>query len=128
MSLNAERAAQSVDYWQTAAQLILADPEAAGSETALKSYSHDVNSTANLLASHGFNSEAEQAYRLSTQLWPANPEAVGGLAGILSQTGRADEARQVLDNFDREHPDQRAAAEKASAAFFWIAPAPKPQP
>jgi tetratricopeptide (TPR) repeat protein len=124
-SFTAERAGQAVDYWQTAAQQLLADPQAAGSETALKSYSHDVNSTANLLASHGFNSEAEQAYRLSSQLWPANPEAIGGLAAILSQTGRADEAHQLLDNFAREHPDQRAAAEKASATFLWTAPTTK---
>ncbi len=127
-TFTAERAAQSVDYWQSIAQATLNDPEAAGSDTTLKSYSHDINSTANLLAAHDFNTEAEQAYRLSTQLWPANADAVGGLANVLAQTGRASEARQLLDNFARDHPDQRSALEKISITFLWTAPATKPSP
>lgn len=86
-------------------------PEAAGSETTLKSYSHDLNSTANLLAAHNFTTEAEQAYGLASQLWPGNPAAVEGLAGVLSSTGRATEAEQLLDNFVRNYPDQRPAIE-----------------
>jgi hypothetical protein len=110
-AFTAEQAAQSVDYWRSQAQTMLADPEAAGSETTLKAYSHDVNSTANLLAAHNFTAEAEQAYGLASQIWPGNPVAVEGLAGILSRTGRATEAQQVLDNFVRNYPDQRPAIE-----------------
>jgi len=110
-AFTADQAAQSVDYWRSQAQTVLADPEAAGSETTLKSYSHDVNSTANLLAAHNFTEEAEQAYGLASQLWPGNPEAVEGLAGILTRTGRATEAQQLLDDFVRNYPDQRPAIE-----------------
>lgn len=122
------RAAQSVNYWQSVAQATLNDPEALGSETTLRSYSHDVNSTANLLAAHNFTTEAEQAYRIATQLWPANADAAGGLANLLAQTGRTSEARQLLDNFARDHPDQRSALEKMSITFLWTAPATKPTP
>ena len=127
-TFTAERATHSVDYWRNAAQLVLADPQATSSETTLKAYSHDINSTANLLAAHGFSSDAEQAYRLSTQLWPSNPEAVGGLANVLAQTGRHSEAHQLLANFTRDYPDQRDALEKMSATFTWTASTTKPPP
>jgi Flp pilus assembly protein TadD len=90
---------------------VLADPEAAGSTAALKSYSHDATSAGNLLAAHNYTAEAEPAYRLSSQLWPGNPEAVGGLSTILARTGRSDQARQLLDDFARNYPDQRSAIE-----------------
>ena len=113
-TFTAERAAQSLDYWRATAENVLADPEAAGSTAALKSYSHDATSAGNLLAAHNYTAEAEQAYRLSSQLWPGNPEAVGGLSTILARTGRSDEARQLLDDFARNYPDQRSAIET-----FW---------
>jgi Flp pilus assembly protein TadD len=124
--LTAERAAQSVDYWRAAAELVLTDPQTAGSDTALKSYSHDVNATANLLAAHGFNSDAEQAYRLSMQVWPSNPDATGGLATILARTGHPDEARDLLDNFARNYPDQRSAIEtfRGSITVSLLKPSP----
>lgn len=102
-------AAQTLDYWQNTAQDILADPQAAASESALRSYSHDINAAANLLAAHNYTDQAEQTYRLATQLWPGNPEPIDGLAGILARTGRANEARQLLDNFARTYPQQQSA-------------------
>ncbi len=105
---NGEAAAQAVDYWRTASENVLADPEATGSETTLRSYSHDVNSTANLLASRNYTAEAEQAYQLASQLWPGNPEPVNGLADVLVHSGRTDEAQQLLDDFSRTYPDQSA--------------------
>jgi len=127
-TFTAERAAQSLDYWRTAAQNVLADPEATGSAAALKSYSHDATSTANLLAAHNYTAEAEQAYRLSNQLWPGNPEPVGGLAAILARAGRAAEARQMLDDFARNYPDQRPAIETFEGSISWTAPSAKPSP
>jgi tetratricopeptide (TPR) repeat protein len=126
----AERATQSVDYWRSITQALLADPEAADSTYALKSYSHDINSTANLLAAHNFNAEAEQAYRLASQLMPSNIEAAFGLSEVLARAGRADEARQVLDDFSRNHPDQKSAIEssRATVSFLWTAPSEKPSP
>jgi hypothetical protein len=114
-NFTAERAAQSLEYWQAAVQQVFADPEAAGSPAALKSYSHDANSAANLLAAHQYSTEAEQAYRLSSQLWPGNPEPVGALADLLNRIGRTDEARALLQDFDRQYPDQRAHLKSADS-------------
>lgn len=104
----AERAAQSLAYWQTAAQQVLADPEATASPATLKSWSHDANSAANLLAAHQHRAEAEQAYRLASQLWPGNPEPVAALADLLHARGETEQARAMLQSFDRQYPDQRA--------------------
>ena len=122
-TFTADRAAQSLDYWRTTTQNVLADPEASGSTAALKSYSHDATSAANLLAAHGYSAEAEQAYRLSSQLWPGNPEPIGGLAEILFRTGRADEAQRLLDEFVRKNPDQRSAMETVRASITFTKPA-----
>jgi hypothetical protein len=102
-----DQATQSLQYWQATAQQVLADPDAANSQPTLKSYSHDAVSAANLLAAHNFTSEAEQAYGLATQLWPENPESVGGLADLLAATGRQDQARQLLQNFAQQYPAQQ---------------------
>ena len=82
---------------RTSSTTAFSDPEATGSPDVLKSYSHDAVSTANLLAAHSFYSEAEQAYRLATQLWPGNPESIGGLAELLASGWREDEAGQILE-------------------------------
>jgi hypothetical protein len=118
---NADLAAQSVDYWRSTAQTLLADPEATGSEYALKAYSHDIDATANLLASHNFTSQAEEAYRLATQVWPSNAEAAGGLAKVLVQNGHADQAQLLLDQFASKYPDQTKAIEQAKASIVWKA-------
>ena len=116
-SFTAERAAQSLQYWQTTAQQVLTDPEAADSPETLKSYSHDAVAAANLLAAHNFTGEAEQAYSLATQLWPNNPESVSGLADVLVGTGRESEARQLLEGFAQQHPDQVKDLERISASW-----------
>jgi predicted Zn-dependent protease len=110
-----ERAAQSLDYWRNTAQQILSDPEATGSPATLKSYSHDAVSAANLLAAHNFSAEAEQSYRLALQLWPENPESVAGLADLLTANGRANEAQQLVEGFEKQHPGQRKELERARA-------------
>jgi hypothetical protein len=106
-SFTAERAAQSLDYWRDEAQQVLADGEATASDPALKSYSHDASAAANLLAAHGFGAQAEEAYRLAAQVCPYNPEPALGLARLLDADGRANDARQVLDDFARQYPDQQ---------------------
>ena len=123
-----ERALQSLDYWRNTAQQIFSDTEAAGSDAALKSYSHDAVAAANLLAAHNFTAEAEEAYRIGAQLWPANPEPVGALADLLARSGRKDDARQLLDNFSQKYPDQRKELERISAAMqiIWRVTSPKP--
>ncbi|HLK52559.1 MAG TPA: tetratricopeptide repeat protein, partial [Candidatus Angelobacter sp.] len=107
----ADVAAQSVDYWSSMTQSLLSDPNVTGSTTALKSYSHDVNATANLLAANNFTDQAEQAYELASQIYPGNPEPVNGLAKLLTETGHADQAQQLLNQFISQYPDQRSAVQ-----------------
>jgi hypothetical protein len=105
-------AAQSVDYWSSMTQTLLADPNVTGSSTTLKSYSHDVNATANLLAANNFTDQAEQAYTLASQIYPGNPDPVNGLAKLLTQTGHADQAQALVSQFLSKYPDQRSAVQQ----------------
>jgi hypothetical protein len=116
-SFTAETAEQSANYWRSATQQILADPEATASETALKAYSHDAVTAAHLLAAHNFSTEAEETYRLGAQLWPDNPEPVLGLADLLAAGGRTKEAQQLVEDFSQKHPDERKAFEQRSALW-----------
>jgi len=130
-AFTAERAAQTLDYWRKATQQLLSDTEASGSPDTLKTYSHMAAAQANLLADHNYNGEAEQAYRLASQLSPSNPEAVSGLAETLVRAGRAEDARGVLEEFVRNNPDQRPAMESSAAWRLVVAPPtarPVPQP
>jgi hypothetical protein len=121
-SFTGDTAAQSVDYWRSATQTLLADPAASSSSYTLRSYSHDINATANLLAAHNFTAEAADAYRLASQVWPDNAEPVEGLAQVLVQTGHADQARVLLDTFATKYPDQRTAIQQASSTILWTTP------
>jgi len=118
-----ERATATLDYWRAAADRVFSDPTAAGSEEALKSYSHDAVAAANLLAAHQFSAEAEQTYRLASQLWPENSEPLHGLADILARSGRQDEARVLLDRFAQQYPKQQKEMERIRASMQIIASA-----
>jgi thioredoxin-like negative regulator of GroEL len=72
---------------------------------------------ANLLAAHNFDSQAKETYRLATQLWPGNPECVGGLARLLAGAGREAEAQQLMDNFSKQYPDQSKNLEKITTGM-----------
>jgi tetratricopeptide (TPR) repeat protein len=102
-------AAQTVNYWSTAAQNLMADPEAAGSPETMLLYSHEATAQANLLAADNYNSQAEQAYNLASQLAPTNFDAIRGLSTVLSQSGQTDQAIQILNDFAQKNPDQQAA-------------------
>lgn len=127
-SFTDERAAQSLDYWRSQAQTLQADSEATGSPAALKSYSHDAVSAANLLAAYNFPGEAESAYRIAAELWPSNPESVGGLAELLVRGGRELEARQLVSDFGQKYPDQLKNLERISATTRILGPMPVPAP
>ena len=117
-----------LDYWRDRAQQVFSDPEAVNPPSALKSHSHDAVSAANLLAAHHFTGEAEQTYRLGMQLWPENPESVGGLADLLASTGRENEARQMLDEFTRQHPSQKKNLERISTTWRLVNRSPNVNP
>lgn len=114
-TFTAERAAETSAYWQQAAGEILADPATAGSPAALKSYSHDAVSAGNLLAAHGHTAQAEETYQLARQLWPDNPEPVFKLGELLDRSGRTDDARRLVEEFLRSHPDQQSTLQAVPA-------------
>jgi hypothetical protein len=118
-AFTAERATQTIDYWNATTQRLLSDPEAAGSPDTMKSYSHDAMAQANLLAAHNYSAEAEQAYQLASQLWPANPEPVGHLADMLNQQGHAAEAQRLVADFLRNHPEAKTDMERPGWSGSW---------
>ncbi len=105
-SFTAERAAASADYWRTVAEQLRASPDEANGETPLKSYSKLATGQANLFAERGFAESAEQTYRIALGLVPSNVDAVTGLAGLLERTGRAQDARNLAEQFARDFPKQ----------------------
>jgi tetratricopeptide (TPR) repeat protein len=123
-AFTAEVANQALDYWQTMTQQIVADPDAPAGSDPRKTYSHMAWSEGNLLADHSYTDQAEQAYRLAMQLEPSNPEAVNALSELLAKSGRVDEARQLVDQFQRSYPDQPLAP----VPWVFIAPQPATHP
>jgi hypothetical protein len=106
-----EVVSQTLDYWRNTTRDVLADSESATSPEVLKTYSHTAVAQANLLAARDHAAEAEEAYRLASQLWPGNPESVSALSELLAQRGHNDEARQLLGDFAQQFPDQKSALE-----------------
>ena len=110
-ALTPERAAQSLDYWRKTAQQLANDPEAPPDSEARKAWAQMAMAQANLFADRDLGAQAEPIYRLASELSPGYLEPVGQLAQLFQRTGRANEAQQLLEDFIRSHPDQRAAVE-----------------
>jgi len=110
-----ERAAQSVDYWRGVAEQLRTQPDDSSELTALKSFSKLAVGQANLFAERGFSETAEQTYRIAREILPNNTDAATGLAELLTRTGRADEARALLEKFARDFPKQSGAVKESRA-------------
>jgi hypothetical protein len=120
-ALTAERAAQSVDYWRALAEQFRIYPDESEWSVEMKTYSKLAVAQANLFADRSFPAEAEQTYRIANQIYPANVEAVTGLARVLMGSGREESANQMLNQFCREHPQQRRAVEDFRRNFAFAA-------
>jgi tetratricopeptide (TPR) repeat protein len=107
VDLNATQAAQSVDYWQTAAQQLLSDPDTPEGSDARKAYSKLISSQAGLLSDHGLPSEAEQEFRIALQITPDSPEAVFRYVNLLMSQNRAADALPVVENAVKAAPDNQ---------------------
>lgn len=99
-----ERMAQTVDYWRNTAQQLLSDPEAPEGSHPRKANSHMVAAQGNLLMDHSQFAGAEQLFRIARDLAPENPEGTYRLIDLLAQTGRRDEATQLLSDFVQKNP------------------------
>jgi hypothetical protein len=104
-----DTAGQAVAYWRDMAQQILSDATAVADSPDRLAYAKMAAGQAALLADHQYAAEAEQAYRVAMQISPANPEVIYGLGQLLANTGRADEARQLVAEFERAHPTKEGA-------------------
>jgi hypothetical protein len=104
-----ETAAQVLDYWRDTAQQFLADVEIPANSESRLSYAKMAAAQAALLGDHHYGAEAEQAYRVALQISPASPEAAYGLAQLLATTGRADEARQLVADYEHAYPSKDPA-------------------
>jgi hypothetical protein len=105
--LTAESAAQTLDYWGTRTQQVLADPEASGSSEVLRSYAHDIAAQANLFASNHLTDQADQAYQLAIQLTPADPGVVFRYVKLLLDQKRFADARQIAATAASLAPDNQ---------------------
>jgi len=107
--LTQERAAQAVDYWQTAAQQVLSDAEASDSPWVRKTWSKMASEQAALLLDHNYTAEAEAEFRIANQICPSSPDAVFKYVSLLVNQKRMDEATQVAE--------QGATADPQNAQF-----------
>ena len=71
---------------------------------------------ANLLAAHNFTAEAEEAYRIASNVWPGNPESALALGSLLAQTGRVEEGNRIVEEFLQKFPGERVAIERGWGA------------
>ena len=106
-SFTAEAAAQTVDYWRSAAQSLLAGSDTPGDAEARKVYAKMAAAQAGLLADHHFTTSAEEAYRLAADIGPSNPEAVLSYVNFLSGQKRFADAIPVLETAANAAPDNQ---------------------
>jgi hypothetical protein len=116
-AITADAAAQAAGYWDDAAQNLLANPEAAASDTTLKTYSHEAVAAANLLANNNYSEAAEETYQTALDLWPDSVEAACTYARFLAGQGRMDEANEVLNTFAADDPGQASAIAALRGTF-----------
>lgn len=128
-ALTVESVTHSLDYWRATTQQMLSDPEASSSPETLKTWSKMAVGQANLFAERKYAVEAEKTYRLSMEMWPRNIESVSGLSDLLLRTGRADDARRLVEDFARNHPDLTSALESLRPGIILpTQPTPPPRP
>ena len=106
-TFTAEAAAQTVDYWRAVTQSLLAGSETPADSEVRRAYSKMAAAQAGLLADHNFKAEAEEAYRLATDMGPSNPEAVFPYANFLSSQKRFAEAIPVVETAVSAAPDNQ---------------------
>jgi tetratricopeptide (TPR) repeat protein len=106
-ALTPERAAESVDYWRAAAEHVLSDSEAADSSMVRTAYSKLASEQAALLLNRNYTPEAEQTYRLATEIRPSLPEAVFGYVNLLVEQSRFEDAIPVVENAIKANPENQ---------------------
>jgi tetratricopeptide (TPR) repeat protein len=97
-------ATAAVEHWRNfARQLPPGTPS--DNDAHIKAYEHMAAAQANLLASRNFSAEAEATYKLASEIYPRSVHAIMNYTQFLSESGRPDEAREILSAFQQRHPD-----------------------
>lgn len=112
-TLSAESAARALDYWNAAVQPLFSDPVASQSPDVLQTYSRDIAAQANLFAANNLSAQAEEGYRLATQLFPADAQTATAYANLLISQDRLADAAQVANNALKAAPDTKPVQELA---------------
>ena len=103
-----ERAAETVDYWRNATGQLLNDPDAQSSDAVRKSYSKLLSSQGGLFEQQKHMAEAEQLFRLASEVCPYSPEAVFRYVNLLVSQGRVNETLPVVENAMRADPNNQS--------------------
>ena len=106
-ALTPERAAETVDYWRNATGQLLNDPDAQASEAVRKSYSKLLSSQGGLFEERKHMAEAEQLFRLASEVCPSSPEAVFRYINLLVSQGRVNETLPIVENAIRADPNNQ---------------------
>jgi tetratricopeptide (TPR) repeat protein len=106
-ALTPESAAQTVDYWRNATGQLLNDPDAQASDTVRKGYSKLLASQGGLFEQRNHLAEAEQLFRLASEVCPYSPEAVFRYINLLVSQGRVNETLPIVENAMRADPNNR---------------------
>jgi tetratricopeptide (TPR) repeat protein len=109
-AMTAARATQALDYWRTTAQQLLSDPETPDGSDPRKAYSKMAVEQAAFLQDRKYTTEAEQAFKIATEIWPASPEAVFRYVELLTKQNRFADAIPVIENGLRLSPDNQQFA------------------
>ena len=106
-TFTADAAAKALDYWRTTTQQLLASTDTSGNSEVLNAYSKLATAQAGLLAAHSFTAEAEQSYRLATDISPSAPEAVFNYVNLLINQQRFADAVPVAETAVKAAPDNQ---------------------
>jgi tetratricopeptide (TPR) repeat protein len=104
-ALTPETAAQTVDYWRNATDQLLNDADAQASDAVRKSYSKLLASQGGLFEQRKHLAEAEQLFRLASEVCPYSPEAVFRYINLLVSQGRVGETLPIVENAIRADPN-----------------------
>jgi tetratricopeptide (TPR) repeat protein len=105
--LTPERAVQAVDYWRTTTRQLHSDPEVTGSSPVLLAYGEMASNQAALLLERKYVAEAEQTFRMATELLPANPAVLFRYVSFLTGQNRFDDAIPLVQNAANLAPDNK---------------------
>jgi hypothetical protein len=101
--------AAAVDQWRGMAQNVAGDDP---NSNVRKTYSHMAQAQGNFFADRGFTAEAELTWQLAREMCPGNPEAVNSLYQLWKGDGRAQQAETMLNDFERDYPDQATSVQQ----------------